>query len=168
MPKGHKLSKEQKAYKSKIMKALPPNKGTFKKGIIPRYKGTKGVLKFPNRKSSPLSEQHRKNISEGNKGHAGYWKGKKGPESANWQGGIYPEHLRLRKSEEYRLWRVAVFERDSYTCVWCGIKGSILNADHIKPFCDYPELRFAIDNGRTLCAPCHRTTDTYGGRKKKE
>ena len=82
----------------------------------------------------------------------------------NWKGGITPRSL---NSLEYKLWRTAVFERDNYTCIWCGDnKGGNLEADHIKPWCDYPELRFAIDNGRTLCKTCHRTTNTYGGRRK--
>lgn len=63
--------------------------------------------------------------------------------------------------------KMSEFERDNYTCVWCKIKGGKLNADHIRPFAHYPELRFAIDNGRTLCEDCHRTTDTYGSRYLK-
>ena len=64
-----------------------------------------------------------------------------------------------RKS--YRDWRKAVFERDNFECIWCGSTEN-LNADHIKPFAYFPELRFAIDNGRTLCKKCHRKTDTWG------
>lgn len=37
-----------------------------------------------------------------------------------------------------------------------------LHADNIKPFALYPELRFEVTNGRTLCIPCHKKTGTYG------
>lgn len=90
----------------------------------------------------------------------------KGDKSPHWKGGITPVNEKIRKSIEYKIWREAVFKRDNYTCVFCGDSKSYLNADHIKPFALYPELRFAIDNGRTLCVSCHRNTPTYGNRKK--
>jgi len=76
-------------------------------------------------------------------------------------------NYRIRYSKEYKLWRKAVFERDNYTCVFCKKTKTYLNADHIKPFAYYPELRFAIDNGRTLCVGCHKKTDTFGEKAKK-
>ena len=80
----------------------------------------------------------------------------------NWKGGVTPINEKIRKTIEYTLWRTAVFMRDEYTCTQCGAdKGGNLEADHIKPFSLYPELRFAIDNGRTLCHDCHTQTDTY-------
>lgn len=80
-----------------------------------------------------------------------------------WKGGIYPVNLAIRKSLEYKLWREAVFKRDNFSCVFCGSnKSGNLEADHIMKFSLYPELRFVIENGRTLCKECHRKTDTYG------
>lgn len=92
-------------------------------------------------------------------------KGKKG---SNWKGGITPMNIIIRHSLEYKLWRKSVFERDKYTCVFCCKSGGVLNADHIKRFSEYPELRFAIDNGRTLCEKCHKTTETFGRKTTKK
>lgn len=92
----------------------------------------------------------------------------RGPNAHNWRGGIAKENTVVRNSVEYKLWREAVYKRDNWTCVFCGRRGVRIQADHIKPFAHYPELRFAIDNGRTLCVPCHKTTETYGGKYMKK
>ena len=82
--------------------------------------------------------------------------------AGNWQGGLTSANLIIRHSLEYRVWREAVFKRDDYTCVACGKEShGNIQADHIKPFAYFPELRFAIDNGQTLCVSCHKKTDTY-------
>ena len=58
---------------------------------------------------------------------------------------------------KYYYWRKSVFERDKYTCRLCGTVGAFLNAHHIKPWVSFPELRYELFNGMTLCAyPCHR------------
>jgi HNH endonuclease/NUMOD3 motif-containing protein len=98
---------------------------------------------------------------------------RKGPNNPFWRGGVTPLHIGIRHSFEYKLWRESLFKRDNYACVWCGVKSGngkavVLNADHIKPFALFPELRFAIDNGRTLCKNCHKTTETYGGKSHKK
>lgn len=78
--------------------------------------------------------------------------------------GVTSKNERIRKSPAYKNWRKSVFERDNYTCVSCEERGGKLNADHIKPFAFYPELRLELSNGRTLCVPCHRETPTWGAR----
>lgn len=70
----------------------------------------------------------------------------------------------IKKRPEYIAWRKAVFERDNYTCQMCSQRGGELQADHIKPFAFFPELRTELSNGRTLCKDCHRKTPTWGNR----
>ena len=95
-------------------------------------------------------------------------KGKRGKENYFWKGGITPINLRIRMSLEYEDWRKMVLERDNYTCQECNQIGGRLEVDHIKSFSLYPELRFDINNGRTLCHDCHKLTDTYGGKSNKK
>jgi len=88
-----------------------------------------------------------------------------GENSSQWQGGITPINMKIRRSKEMQIWRKAVLERDNYTCVLCGSQDK-LEIDHIKRFSDYPELRFAIDNGRVLCKKCHTKTPTFGAKRR--
>ena len=74
------------------------------------------------------------------------------------------QRVREMDGVAYRDWRKKVFSRDDYTCQMCELRGVELHADHIKPWRTHPESRYDVSNGRTLCAPCHRTTDTFGAR----
>ena len=77
------------------------------------------------------------------------------------KGRITPANLAIRMSQKYIDWRKAVFQRDDYRCMDCGLKYGdegkkvILNADHILRFSKYPRLRLEINNGQTLCVDCH-------------
>lgn len=144
--KGKKLSSEACANMSAAAKGV----NTWMKGRK-LSEATKAKMSTV-RKGRKLSLEHRKRISEG----------QSGPRSRFWKGGLTAETVRIRNTLDYRLWRSAVYERDNYICQECGIRGGTLNADHIKPFSLFPDLRFSVDNGRTLCHPCHRKTDTYG------
>lgn len=90
-----------------------------------------------------------------------------GPGNPRWKGGITPKEKAIRNSIEFRLWREAVFARDNWTCQDCGKRGVYIEAHHLKSFINHPELRFAIDNGQTLCRPCHKKTDNFCGRERR-
>lgn len=74
----------------------------------------------------------------------------------NWKGGITPERTKIYFSKEYKEWVKKVYQRDNYTCQKCGDNtGNNLKPHHKNSFTDYPELRFDINNGITLCENCH-------------
>lgn len=104
-----------------------------------------------------LSEEWKKNISRSVKAYLKRTR-------PDWREGVASTRRKIKKLAIYRRWRKAVFERDGYACTMCGAREAQLDADHIKPFSRFPKLRFELSNGRTLCAPCHQTTPTYGGR----
>lgn len=153
---------------------MKENTGKFKKGhkqsIESRLKMSLAKLgKTPPNKGIPMTEETKLKVSLSKMGSVPWNKGKRGIQIA-WNKGVgnkTSEAKKIRSSLEYRDWRIAVFARDNYTCQECGNRGMTLNADHIKPFAYYPELRLVIENGRTLCHPCHKKTSTYGGKGRR-
>lgn len=157
---GKKLSPATRL-KMSLAQRAKPNSGRFKPKFTPWNKGVTGY------KMPPCSQERKIKIGLAN---AIALKGKKqsietrlkrslafkGQRNHQWRGGKTQSNLVIRNSIEARLWREAVFARDNWTCLFCNERGGKLNADHIKPFSLFPNLRFAIDNGRTLCVPCHR------------
>ena len=165
------------------------SKGQFKKGYKPEWteKSRKKLSdSIKGRKMPPRTEEWKRKmsiaqkgkpkplVSERLKGNIPWNKGKKCPQLSGqkchlWKGGISlknrTERRNIMSSLEYKLWRKSVFERDNFTCVFCGQVSGDIEADHIKSFSSHPELRFAIDNGRTLCHSCHKKTDNYGNKK---
>lgn len=79
-----------------------------------------------------------------------------GYKAPSWKGGVTPEHINIRNSVEMERWRISVFERDDWRCQECGKRGNgELHAHHIQSFSEYPQLRFVLDNGITVCRDCH-------------
>jgi hypothetical protein len=106
------------------------------------------------------SAETRARISESRKGKA------KGEKNGFWNGGTSKEYKEGYYSTEYKRWRMAVFERDHYTCQVCRKVGGYLTAHHVKSWANHPQLRFTVSNGITLCEPCHSLTDNYRGRNR--
>lgn len=61
------------------------------------------------------------------------------------------ELAQLRNSVEYDEWRYAVYKRDMNLCGICGIRKDPMMAHHLDGFNAFPEKRFDVDNGVTLC-----------------
>ena len=116
-------------------------------------------------KGKPLTLEHRKKLS--------------GKNSPRWRGGITPLYYRIRKLTESNRWRLAIFERDLFTCQECKKSGIRLECHHIKSFLkiikenniktieealNCKEL-WDVNNGITYCKKCHKLTDSYGKNK---
>jgi 5-methylcytosine-specific restriction endonuclease McrA len=83
-----------------------------------------------------------------------------------WKGGPSNYVIHRRPiSKEYRNWRSLVFERDNYTCQGCSKTGGYLESHHIKSWARFPDLRYILENGSTLCKDCHKLTNNYGNKK---
>ena len=164
--KGYKLSEE---HKKKISEALKGNKnGLGNKNCLGRKLSEEHKQKLSEAgKGRKVSMETRRKMSEASKGNKGSL-GQKTPMKTRlkmreavsgnknpfWKGGISSIEKRIRGGLEYRLWKRAVLARDNHTCQDCGSKDHP-QSHHIKDFDEYPELRFVVKNGKTLCRKCH-------------
>ena len=148
--KGHKLSygKGRSLETRKKISQARKKLGVAKKENNPMYGKTHSL-------------EARIKISDSKKGIIPWNKGLKfmaGDKNPNWKGGIADKLNILRHTPVYYEWRKKVYDRDNYECQICAVKGNgkNLNANHIKRFIDFPEYRYEVENGITLCVNCHR------------
>lgn len=71
----------------------------------------------------------------------------------NWKGGISKDNR--GKDGAYLWWRREILSRDNYICAACGVRGGKLVAHHLFGWTEYPEYKYDLDNGVTLCSDYH-------------
>lgn len=93
------------------------------------------------------------------------WKSEneRGVNNKAWRGGMRQLRARVMSTREYKNWRKQVLTRDQRTCQQCGSKRH-LHAHHVLFLSTHPELMFDVDNGLTLCHPCHDNLHAEAGR----
>ena len=170
----------QKGHKINVGKKRPEHAERMRKLYMD------GVLKIY-RRSEDFTEETKKKISEAGKKRVPWNKGlsgiKTGPPKGfkPWNTGKHlPEWVRDKISKTRKRtwdlterkpktngwrdweWMKKVIERDK-KCQICGSKEN-LEAHHIFPKSLFPQFRFNVDKGITLCHECHKKTETYGKR----
>jgi len=166
---------------------IKKRKGLFQKGHKPWNTGLKGIHLSPKsefKKGSGgfhghHSEETKKKMSFTHKGKPSGVKGKHYKLSEETKrklslikGGTGISQITRKRyyhlrDWQYKKWRSKVFERDNWICQTCGARSEAgkpiyLEAHHIKNWAKYPESRYEISNGITLCRECHKLVHKYG------
>ena len=160
--KNNKEWKHPNAVKNQFKKGHNKSEN-WRKKVVGRKPWNKGLKGFGTSWNTGLkrSEETKKKISLARVGKGG----RSGDKNPAWKGGITRENHKERTTIEYKLWIHSVFARDSWTCQKTGVRGDFLVAHHIQNFAQYPELRFAIDNGITFSRKSHNEFHKKYGRK---
>lgn len=151
--RGAKRSEEFRRLISEIKRGKPlspthPNRtGDFHRG---RKRSAQTCARISNALTGKkLSPEHCRAIGDARRGKP--LLKMRGPNHPFWKGGADERLL-----HQHRAWAKAVKRRDNYTCQRCGCHSKRgMHAHHIWSFAEFPEKRYDIDNGVTLCAQCH-------------
>jgi hypothetical protein len=116
-------------------------KTRFKKGMIPWNKGLKSLISSPMKgikKPEISGVNHPRWVTDRNKLKR------------------FGDDKRDRRSSAYRDWRMNVWRRDNFKCKIANTDCSgRIEAHHILGWSSHPELRYAVNNGITLCQAHH-------------
>ena len=100
-----------------------------------------------------------------------------GSRNPSWKGGITSFTQKLKRLTEYKYWFSNVLKRDKFTCRKCiQYNPGPITAHHLKSLSyllrisnpqtlqEAKELKelWDLNNGVTLCRPCHKLTPNYG------
>ncbi len=164
MPKGIPKSGINKGWIRKGQKLSKITRNRISKSLIGNTRATGGPGGSGHLQTNKTRKKISKNLSIAKIGVPQFHM--RGDKNSKWKGGITPVNKQIRQSIEYKNWRRECFKRDNFTCQKCGGKGIFLEVHHIKPFAEFPKLRFIVGNGVTLCVGCHEKIDFHKRRFK--
>ncbi len=135
-------------------------KGWFKKGFIPNNKGSAKKIKClicGNEFKASVNDKYCSSKCYGisMKGKIRTKNILRGENHPCW----IKDRTKLKKKNErndpaYKEWSKEVKKRDGWKCKMCNNKKGLVS-HHILPWRDYPELRYEVNNGITLCHDHH-------------
>lgn len=104
------------------------------------------------------TDEYKQKISDANSGENNWMFGRFGDKSPMWNPNLTDEDRNdTRKYKEYSEWRRLVFKRDNYICQVCkDDQGGNLTAHHLNGYHWDKTGRTDVNNGVTLCEPCHK------------
>jgi len=130
----------------------------FKKGQVSLFKGRKHTKEARDKiRDIRLADGHVPYLKNG----VHHLKGKTGPDTPNWKGGITPERQSIYSSEKWKKAVISVWKRDCATCRRCRkhhnetTNRGTFDIHHIAGF-EYKRFRCNQNNLILLCRSCHK------------
>jgi len=140
------------------LKLTGENNPKFGKTLEELY-GEEKAKELKENMKKPKSEETKKKISIS-------ISGKIGQAAPNWNPNLTAEERAERKENrnndpEFVKWSIKIKERDNFKCVIPGCNNHDLESHHLDNWNDFPDKRYDLDNGVTLCLEHHKSANGY-------